>query len=162
MIRRAKEENLAMIGGTDTHRPTTGYFRDMGFYRTMTFVLAKECTEKSVKDALLKRRTIVYSGGEMMGEEKWLAAFVNAAIDCRMVSETAGKKHDSHVYSLTNTSSIAIRLRRGNSIYELLPFRTTTISYNKNKNGEYGTPTFIVENMWHIDYQHPKVELKID
>ena len=162
MIRRAKEENLAMIGGTDTHRPTTGYYRDMGFYRTMTFVLAKECSEKAIKDAILKRRTIVYSGGELMGEEKWLNAFVNAAVDCRLVSTTGGKKNDSHIYNLTNNSSIAIRLRRGNTIYELLPFRSTTVSYSKSKEGEYGTPTFTVENMWHIDYQHPKVTLEID
>ena len=162
MIRRAVEENLVMIGATDTHRPTSGQYKDLGFFRTMTIVLAKECTEKAVKDALLKRRTLAYSGGELMGEEKWLVEFANAAVDCRLVSENGGKKNNSHIYSLTNKSSITIRLRRGKTIYELEPFRTTTVGYSKNKNGEYGRPTFTIENMWHIDYQHPKVVFEID
>lgn len=162
MIRRCIDEKLIMVGGTDTHRPTSGQYKDMGFFRTMTFILAKENTEKAIKDALLKHRTITYSGGELMGEERWLAEFVNAAIDCRLVSENGGKKHSSHIYALTNNSSITLRLRRGNTIYELEPFKTTTTSYSKNKNGEYGTPVFTIENMWHVDYKHPRIELEID
>jgi hypothetical protein len=33
----------------------------------------------------------------------------------------------------------------------------------RNKeSGEYLPPIFEVENMWHIDYQHPKIELALD
>ena len=68
MIRRCVEENLVMIGATDAHRPTSGQYKDSGFFRTMTIIFAKENTEKAIKEALLKRRSIVYSGGELMGE----------------------------------------------------------------------------------------------
>jgi hypothetical protein len=30
------------------------------------------------------------------------------------------------------------------------------------ESGEYLPPIFEVENMWHVDYQHPKIELTID
>jgi hypothetical protein len=129
----------------------------------MTIILAKECTEKAIKEALLKRRTIAYSGGSLMGEEKWLVEFLNAAIDCRLTSTTGGKKSNSHIYTLTNKSSITFYLRRSGTILKLEPFRTLTASYTPNaKTGEVGRPKFTVENMWHVDYKHPVVELKID
>ncbi len=163
MIRRCLDEKLVMIGATDTHRPTSGQYKDMGVFRTMTIIFAKECTESAIKEALLKRRTIAYSGGSLMGEEKWLVAFLNAAIECKLTSTTAGKKNNSHMYTLTNNSSITFHLRRGGTIYKLEPFRTLTTSYTPNKEtGKVGRPKFTVENMWHIDYKHPVVELKID
>ncbi len=162
MIRRCIEEKLVMIGATDTHRPTSGQYKDLGFFRTMTIILAKECTEEAIKEALKKRRTIAYSGGDLMGEEKWLVEFLNAAIDCRLTGTEGGKKGVSHTYTLTNRSSITFRLRRGKTTYVLGPFKSLTTSYSPNKNGEYGTPTFTIDNMWHIDYQHPKVKLEID
>lgn len=163
IVRRCIEEKLIMAGGSDTHRPTSDQYKNLDFFRTMTIILAKENTEKAIKEALLKRRTLVYSGGQLMGEEKLLKAFVNAAVDCQLTSTEGGKKHNSHIYTLTNNSSITLRLRRGGTIYELEPFKVLTTSYTPNKNtGEVGRPKFTVENMWHVDYKHPVVELKID
>ena len=55
------------------------------------------------------------------------------------------------------------RFRRGKSIYELQPFKSWTVKIGKNKKtGEYGMPKFVIESMWHVDYEHPVVELKID
>jgi len=163
IVRRCIEEKLIMAGGSDTHRPTSDQYKNLDFFRTMTIILAKENTEKAIKEALLKRRTLVYSGGQLMGEEKLLKAFVNAAVDCQLTSTEGGKKHNSHIYTLTNNSSITLRLRRAGTIYELEPFKVLTTSYTPNKNtGEVGRPKFTVENMWHVDYKHPVVELKID
>ena len=161
MIRRAKEEKLAMIGATDTHRPTTGYFRDMGFYRTMTIVLAKECTEKAVRDALLKRRTIVYSGGELMGEEKWLAALLKASIVCQDMGVAKKKGLEYQKFVLTNTSSFTYTLRWGKAAYcELGPFKSAVVEL-RSKDGEARAPKFTIDNMWIIDYKHPTVTLDI-
>ena len=162
MVRRCIEEKLIVVGGSDAHRPTSGQQKDLGYFRTMTFIFAKELSEKSIKDAMLKRRTIAYSGGDLVGEQKWLEALLNAAIDCRKVSENGGKKGESHIYNLTNNSSLTFRLRRGKTIYVLEPFKSLTTAYDKGKNGKYGRPKFSVENMWHIDYQHPVVELELD
>lgn len=161
MIRRCIEENLIMIGATDTHRPTSGQYKDLGFFRTMTIIFAKENTEKAIKDALLKRRTIVYSGGDLMGEEKWLSDFLNAAVDCRMLREN--KKKENRTFLLTNHSSITYRLRLGRTIYELEPFKSLMVTFGKDKDtGEYINPKFTVDNMWHIDYQHPVINIELD
>jgi histidinol phosphatase-like PHP family hydrolase len=163
MVNRCVNEKLFMLGNTDAHALTNHSYGTMGYFRTMTFVLAKELTTEAVKDALLKRRTIAYSGGDLIGEEKWLVEFLNAAIDCRLTSTESGKKGKSHTYTLTNNSSITFYMRRGGSVYVLEPFKTTTTSYSPNeKTGKIGKPKFTVENMWHVDYKHPVVELKID
>ena len=163
MVNRCVDEKLFMLGNTDAHALTGHRFGSMGCYRTMTLVLAKELTTEAVKEALIKRRTIAYSGGDLIGEEKWLVEFLNAAIDCRLTSTKSGKNGKAHTYTLTNNSSIAIHLRRGGTTHVLEPFKTTTMSYSLNeKTGKIGKPKFTVENMWHVDYKHPVVELKID
>ena len=161
MIRRCVEENLAMVGATDTHRPTSGQFKDWGFFRTMTIIMAKENTEEAIKDALLKRRTIVYSGGELMGEEKWLTEFVKASIDCKDMGVSKKKGSGYHRYALTNKTSITYQLRWGKAVScTIEPFSTVVVEMLVKDNVDR-TPTFTVENMWQIDYQHPKVTLPI-
>ena len=161
MVRRCIDEKLAMFGNTDEHRFTTYRFGSRGVFRTMTFVLAKECTEEAIKEAILACRTLVYSGGCVIGEEKLLSDFLNASILCQISNEN--KKKESRHYTLTNTTSIAYSLRRGNTIYTLEPFETITVSYGKDKkSGKLLTPKFRVENMWHIDYKHPVIEIKVD
>ena len=86
IVRRCIDEKLVMIGGSDAHRPTSGQQKDMGYFRTMTFILAKECTEKAIKDAILKHRTIGYSHNHLIGEEMWLNEFLNAAVDCKVIA----------------------------------------------------------------------------
>ena len=78
-----------------------------------------------------------------------------------MVNED--KKAGKRVYQLTNLSSITYRLRRGKTVYELLPFKATTVSFGKNKKtGKYAGPKYRIENMWVADYKHPTIEFEID
>lgn len=161
IVRRCIEEKLFMVGCTDEHGETLRKYGSTGVYRTMTFVLAKDMTEKAIKDALLKQRTISYSGGQLIGEEKWLSEFLNAAIECRLikVDEKGGKR----IFQITNTSSLTYHLCRGKLHYELEPFKSLAISISKNKEtGEFMDPLFRVDNMWHIDYKHPTIKLEID
>ena len=158
---RCVDENLIMFGNTDTHGVTAHRYETSGVFRTMTIVLAKELTEKAVKDALLKRRTIVYSGGSLIGDEEWLKEYLNAAIDCQVtkVDKEGGKR----IFVLTNNSSITLHLRRGKTTYVLPPFHATNIGFGKDKkSGKFVKPTFYVDNMWVKDFKHPKFEIEID
>lgn len=159
MIRRAIEENLIMIGASDIHRPTAETYGFRGCYRTMTFILAKECTEKAIRQALEKRRTIAYSGGQLMGEKRLLSDFFNAAVECQMLRQD--EKRGVYNYTLRNESSITFRISYNGAIYELEPFKTVNIVYT-TKSESSPEPRFIVENMWHIDYLHPEIVVEID
>ena len=119
----------------------------------MTFILAKSCDEESIKEALKERRTIGYSGNHLVGEERYLAAFIDAAVECKVVAEDDKKL----TYSLTNRCSVPFMLFHQNNTYKLEPFRALCFSFSKDT-----PPTFVVENMWHVDEQHPTVTLSID
>lgn len=161
MTTRCIKDKLTMFGNTDAHGQTATQYLDNGQLRTMTLVLAKELTEEAIKEAILKRRTIAYSGGDLIGEESWLKELLNASIDCRLVNED--KKEGKRTYRLTNLSSFAYRFRRGKTIYELLPFKSITFSFGKDKKtGKLTAPKLHVENMWVADYKHPTIEFEID
>lgn len=161
IIRRCREEKLFMLGCTDAHGMTAHKYKDCGSFRTMTFIFAKENTEKAIKEALLKRRTIAYSGGELFGEEQWLKDYLNAAVEFRLLGESQDGK--SCTYLLTNHTSITYRLRIGKVVHALEPFRTLQVKSTRNKEtGKFEVPKFSVDNMWQIDYQNPVIEFTID
>ena len=161
MVNRCVERKYFMVGCTDAHGFTAHRYTVNGCFRTHTLILAKELTEEKVKEALLKRRTIVYSGGDLIGEEKWLSEFLNAAIECQYVKENSNG--DSRTYTFTNYSSYHYRLRMGRSVHLLEPFQTITLSFGKDKKtGKLQDPKFTVDNMWIVDYKHPVIDIEID
>lgn len=161
MVRRCLDEKLTMFGNTDEHGTTAYRFTTNNCFRTMTLVFAKDLTEKAVKDAILKRRTLVYSGGSVIGEEKLLSDLFNASIDCRLIN--VNEKTEYRTYAMTNMSSITYKVRRGKNTYILEPFKTINLGFGKNKKTGKPTPVKVrVDNMWHIDYQHPNIAVEID
>ena len=161
MVRRCVDEKLTMFGNTDEHVLTAYRFGSLNCYRTMTLIFAKDLTEKAIKDAILKHRTLAYVCGYIAGEEKLLGDFLNAAVDCKLMK--VNEKKGERTFMYTNMSSITYRLRRGKTIYELEPFKSLIFTLGKNKKtGEYLAPQFTVENMWHMDFKHPVIELEID
>lgn len=161
IVRRCLDEKLTMYANTDEHGMTASRFGSAGFHRTMTLVFAKNLTEKAVKDALLKRRTLAYAAGTLIGEESLLKDFLNAAVDCRITK--IDEKKGTRSFQVTNMSSITYRLRRGKTIYELEPFKSLRFDLGKDKkSGKYLEPKFSVENMYHVDYKHPSIQIELD
>lgn len=156
IISRCLDRNLFIAANTDAHRPTSHDWPAGGeFFRTMTFIMAKSCTEEDIKEALKAGRTIGYTANNLVGSEKLLAAFINEAVTCRVVAEN--KKKGEVTYSLTNCCSIPFILHRGNSIHTLNPFTTRNFTLKE------GTlPKFVVDNMWHANEQHPTITIALD
>ena len=143
-----------MTANTDAHKPTSHDWPAGGeFFRTMTFIMANSCTEEDIKEALKAGRTIGYTAGNLFGEEKYLSAFINEAVTCRVVTQSK----DKVVYSLTNCCSVPFTLCRGTSIHSLKPF--TTLNFTIKAGAEL---KFKVDNMWHRDEQHPTVIIAVD
>ena len=156
IISRCIDRNLFMAANTDAHRPTSHDWPAGGeFFRTMTFIMAKSCTEEDIKEALKAGRTIGYTANNLVGSEKHLAAFINEAVTCRVVAEN--RKKGEVTYSLTNCCSVPFVLHRGKSIHTLAPFTTRNFTL---KGGSQ--PRFVVDNMWHANEQHPTVVIAID
>ena len=161
IVKRCIDEKLTMFANTDIHG-VSGYTRmPVTTHRTMTLVFAKELTEKAVKNAILKHRTLAYTAGNVIGTEELLADFLNASLDCRIVAEN--KEKETRKFQITNHSSISYTLRRGKKTYTVAPFKSIYVDFGKEKNSKkYAAPKFTVDNMWHVDYKHPVVTLEID
>ena len=161
MVKRCIDEKLTMFANTDIHNISSYTRMPVKHFRPMTLILAKELTEKAVKDAILKHRTLAYTAGNVIGTEALLVDFLNASLDCRVVMENLEK--ESRKYQITNFSSIPYTLRRGKKTYTVAPFKSIYVDLGKEKNSKkYAAPKFTVENMWHVDYKHPVVTLEID
>ena len=67
------EKGLTMLSNSDVHAPVNlDYLVRQGDLRPFTLVFAKERTAEAIKEALFDRRTAVYSGGMLIGEERFL------------------------------------------------------------------------------------------
>jgi hypothetical protein len=99
---------------------------------------------------------LCYSSGHIAGEEKLLVDFFKASIEHNFLSRN---NKGAAIYAITNNTSIAYELQYGKRVYNLAPFETITISGSKDKNGADKDIVFIVNNMWKVGYEHPKITL---
>jgi hypothetical protein len=123
----------------------------------MTFIFAKELTEKAIRKALEKRMTLAYSGGNIAGDSKLLQDFFKASVSYKFLSR--GKK-GAAIYALTNNTSIDYKIHIGKKLFELPAFQTITVTIAKDKDGRDNDIEFYVANMWEVGYNNPKIVLK--
>ena len=150
MVRRCVEENLFMATGTDIHGLSC--VNTTEDYRTMTLLMTKKRTLKDVRQALEKHRTLCYVHGNLMGTEQWLKDFFKACISVTEVAST----DKTTTYALTNLSSLYFHVHRPGDAkqYRIEALRTVQFTVNKGEK-----LTFTVDNMWHMDEQHPTITL---
>jgi len=102
------DNNLTVMGSTDIHN-IVGYSYNFeeGAHRTMTLVFAKERTSASVRDALVKGRTVAWSTKYIAGKEELVSKLFYA---CTEVSpsyyEKNGGKKDIRFYEFKNNSDL--------------------------------------------------------
>ena len=162
MIDRCINEKLFISASTDLHIPSSQRYPCGGeIFRTHTIIFAHECTEEAIKEALKARRTIGYSANHLVGEQEWLEAFLNAAVECRLIG--IDEKGGTRSFQFTNTCSFPFLLRRGKAVHTLRPFQSLRIKISRNEDtGEWYEPLFQVDNMWTAGDKQPKVTIEID
>jgi hypothetical protein len=149
LIKRCVDNKLFVAAATDTHRITAFAFEQRDYFRTCTFVLAKELTEKAVRNALEKNRTLAYAYDNVIGEESLIREFYNGSIAMK-VAYVSSKGERTVV--LTNMTSIPFTLRRGakGAGAVLQPFHSASYKVAAGKNLE-----LFVLNLWTTDDEHP-------
>lgn len=160
MVRRCIEEDLIMIAGTDSHRPITAMYRRMGIFRSHTLIFAKENTQEAIKEALVARRTLGYSGDNLMGKEELLLDLFNASVECKFLGYTKNRGKEVRIFTVTNHSSYPYLLKKGGSSVTLGAMQTTHIMLEKDKEGKWIEPQYYIMNMWHMDENHPRITLR--
>jgi predicted metal-dependent phosphoesterase TrpH len=110
--RWAIEKRLTMFSNSDIHPPIGhDYEIHAGDHRPLTLVFAKDRTPEAIKEALFARRTAVYSGARLIGEEQFLKPIFTNAVKFVKASVTITSK-DKHFLQLANSSDITYELER--------------------------------------------------
>jgi hypothetical protein len=75
------DKKITLIGSSDTHSPINlQYDFYNGEHRPMTLVFAEKKTQEAIKEALVARRTAVYFGNTIVGEEQFLKPLFSGSI----------------------------------------------------------------------------------
>ncbi|MCL4807026.1 MAG: histidinol-phosphatase [Thermoanaerobaculia bacterium] len=77
----ALEKDLAILASSDIHDPVSlSWNLHEGDHRPVTLVFAKERSEAGLKEALLARRTVAWTGPTLVGPEELVRPLVAAAV----------------------------------------------------------------------------------
>ena len=155
IITRAHNWNLFPASNTDIHPTTYDKYFAQGVYRNMTFILAKDKSLESVREALLARRTLAYSFGTIAGEEQLIRDLFGACVQLEVLRTDAdGRKR----FTLRNMSSLTFVIaRKNNQDIILKPF---TSLYATAKAGEDYVIT--VKNLWIPGETNPEFRFNLN
>lgn len=153
IIDRALQQKLFVSSNTDIHASTYDEYALQGQMRNMTLVFAKDCTEKSIKEALLDCRTLALSFGTLSGDKDMLKDFFNASVSYKVIYVSS---KGAPTVLITNNTSIPyiIRMPGANPIV-LEPFSSIRTGVGKDKSLK-----FTVDNMWCGENERLEIEWK--
>ena len=106
------DKRLTILGNSDLHAPSNMFYSGhSGDHRPMTLVFAKDNKVESIKAALFDRRTAVYSGDKIYGDEKFLEEIFKQSI--QILSNDLKIKFKQQLYiQVYNGSELPFELLR--------------------------------------------------
>lgn len=130
--RWAIEKKLTMFSNSDIHAPLNLDYEvhRNNDHRPITLVFAKDRSREAIKEALFARRTAVYSGEQLIGDEQFLKPIFASAVNFVKPSvKITGK--DKYFLQLANTSDITYELERVGEVADLTTPKSLRLAGNK-------------------------------
>ena len=110
--RWAIEKKLTMMSNSDIHQPLNlDYHVHEADHRPLTLVFAIDRTRKAVKEALLARRTVVYSANRLIGDEQFLKPIFENSIQFNRTTLTLTGQQKV-LLQISNASDVDYELER--------------------------------------------------
>lgn len=173
--RWALEKGLTMLSNSDIHNPVNlEYLVHEGDHRPMTLVFAKERSAESIREALFARRTAVYSGDRLVGDEEFLRPIFERSLVIKN-PRLQIKGAQRVLAQLHNESDLEMQLERvGPGVSEVSvpkeltvpPHRTVLLSVTGKKGTEAWDKTvkvpFVVRNFLVAPDKGLEVELALE
>jgi len=129
--RWAIEKKLTMLSNSDIHAPLNlDYHVHAGDHRPLTLVFATARTAAAIKEALFARRTAVYSGEKLIGDEQFLKPIFERSVQFAKSSVTLRGKGREYL-QISNSSDVAYELERVGEIEELQTPKTIVLAPGK-------------------------------
>lgn len=165
----ALDHNLAVIANSDLHQ-VSGY--DFNFdlpyvHRPMTLLLAKEKSEKGVREALDAGRTIAWASKYLIGREDLLRDLFHACVSVTpslmqtsYTDKETGVTTIRHYYEIANRSSLYFELKTSSSKVSshliLPPFSAQTMAaINGQAEATYEVVSTFVRSDKHLEVTFP-------
>jgi predicted metal-dependent phosphoesterase TrpH len=130
--RWAIEKKLTMFSNSDIHAPLNLDYEvhQNNDHRPITLVFAKERSLAAIKDALFARRTAVYSGEKLIGEEQFLKPIFMQSVQFVKDSVKITSK-DRYFMQIANTSDVTYELERVGDVTDLTTPKSLRLAGNK-------------------------------
>ena len=149
IIDRVQDRDLFIAACTDVH----GGNKYGALERPMTFILAKDKSLESIREALEARRTLAYGFNTLSGEEQLLKDFFAAGVKVQMIRESSSGTE----LMLTNTTPLTYIIKQeGKNQQRIAPHTSILVKASKGKR----SIQFEVLNMFCRSDKHPIVELE--
>ena len=151
------EGGYTPFSNSDVHNLISVRYPGAGkdYFRNMTLILAKNCDEKSIHNALKQGRTIAYHANMLIGREDLLTELFRASVSVEIVGETSKVLK----VKVTNHSSLPYSIRwegkRDGAVYGM---SATVINVRKGTKELDITAT----NMFYGKGKSPKVTFKLN
>jgi hypothetical protein len=166
----AGEKGLTLMANSDVHDLTAWqYDRARGQLRPMTLVFAREKSAAAVKEALLARRTVVFAGGQLCGEEALLRPFVERCLEVATPEVLLQGKARATV-QLRNRSATVLQLKfptavgglKGPAQIDLAPNTVTAVDFTRADKAPLGQRTVKLPCLVTNALTAPGVPLRIE
>lgn len=159
IIDHTLQNSLAPMANTDVHGSTCFDYRSDSRdnalrFRNMTLILADECDEESLHEALRAGRTIAYHDNMLTGSEKLLRALFEASVRFEVVG-TSGRQKSIRI---TNISSMPYTIKSGRTPLRIPPLGT---AFTKIAESD-GKMAIEVENMWCGSERRLRMEIPLE
>jgi hypothetical protein len=129
--RWAMEKKLTMMSNSDVHAPANlDYEMRDADHRPLTLVFATERTQAAIKEALFARRTVVYSGDKLIGDEQFLKPIFERSIRFNHTDVSLNGK-EKILLQISNASDIAYDLERVGESGDIITPKTLTVPAGK-------------------------------
>jgi predicted metal-dependent phosphoesterase TrpH len=104
----ALTKNLAPFANSDIHDPLRWtYSPVVNFIRPMTLVFAKERTEKSIREAMLEKRTVAWFNGHIAGSGELLGKLFDKSLKIQRIYASNGKTK----YQISNATDFTFQVK---------------------------------------------------
>lgn len=126
--RWALQRRLTLLGTSDIHGPIgMDYLIHQGDHRPLTLVFARERSVPAIKEALIDRRTVVYAGDRLLGEEWFLKPLFERAVRV-LKSQVTLRGTRTALVQVQNDCAVDFVLERAQDIPDLTVPKQLTLA----------------------------------
>lgn len=145
--------NLTVLGNSDIHGITEGYYDLEKFHRPMTLVFATDKSSERIKEALFNGRTVAWFGKHVIGKEEFLIKLFKNSVS---ITKKKQVSKATMVITLKNKSDFIFELTEENGPlnFVLMPNETKDISVKKDQE-------FLISNWFSKSNKNPRVKVEL-